>query len=220
VLARQAADLIERALAEERTKQLLREVSHRAKNMLAVVQAMARQSANHSDVETFVNRFTSRLAGLSASQDLLVHSNWQGADIAALIWSQVCHLDDLIDTRVILHGPPLTLSAAPTQFIGMALRELATNAVKYGALSNGQGTVNISWDKVRDGRTTRFIMRWQEAGGPTVIPPQKEGFGHSVIVRLLEHGVGGKVLLTYLPEGVDWKISAPAVAVLQSGKGA
>jgi two-component sensor histidine kinase len=136
------------------------------------------------------------------------------------IRSQVCHLDDLIDTRVILHGPPLTLSAAPTQFIGMALHELATNAVKYGALSNGQGTVNISWDKVRDGGTTRFIMRWQEAGGPAVIRPQKEGFGHSLIVRLLEHGVGGKVSLTYPPEGIDWKISAPAVAVLQSGKGA
>jgi two-component sensor histidine kinase len=212
VLARQAADLIERSLAEQRTQMLLREVSHRGKNLLSVVQAMVRQTADEES-RAFAETFSARLVGLAASQELLVQSDWRGARVNELVRTQLSHVRDLIGTRVTLDGPSLRLIPPAAQTIGMAVHELATNAAKYGALSNGEGTIAITWRVVLNGARPGFAMSWRERGGPAVAPPQRRGFGHSVTVRMVEHALDGEVKLAYDPAGVQWRMVAPASAV-------
>src|SRR5262245_17824555 len=219
VLARQAADLIERSMAEQRTNLLLREVSHRAKNMLAVAQAMARQTAGEEDALTFAQQFSARLAGLAASQELLLESDWRGVEARELMRSQLSHMGDLVGARVTFEGPSLRFTPAAAQTLGMALHELATNAIKYGALSNREGTVVVNWSVTTDCANRRFVMRWRERGGPTVMPPQRQGFGYSVTVRMVEHALDAKADLAYPSTGLDWRINAPAAVVLDGFKG-
>jgi two-component sensor histidine kinase len=218
VLARQAADLIERSLAEQRTNVLLREVSHRAKNLLAVAQAMARQTAGEEDAKTFAQQFSARLAGLAASQELLLESDWRGVEARELVRSQLSHIGDLVGTRVTFEGPSLRLTPAAAQTIGLALHELATNAIKYGSLSDGEGTVMVNWSVTVNGSNRRFEMRWRERGGPTVMPPERQGFGYSVTVRMVEYALDAEADLAYPPTGLDWQINAPAAAVLDGVK--
>ena len=218
ILARQAADLIERSLAEQRTKVLLREVSHRAKNILAVAQAMARQTAGEEDAMTFAQRFSARLASLAASQELLLESDWRGVEARELMRSQLSHMGDLVGSRVTFEGPKLRFSPAAAQTIGMALHELASNAVKYGALSNSDGTVVVNWNVTLDCSDRRFVMRWRERGGPTVMPPRRQGFGYSAIVRMVEHALDAEADLAYPSTGLDWRINAPAAVVLDGVK--
>jgi FixJ family two-component response regulator/two-component sensor histidine kinase len=214
ILARQAADLIERSLAEQRTKVLLREVSHRAKNILAVVQAMARQTAGEEDAKTFVQHFLARLAGLAATQELLLQSDWLGVEARELVRSQLAHVDDFVGTRVTFKGPSLRFNPAAAQTIGMALHELATNAIKYGALSNNEGVVVVNWSVTTD----CLVMRWRERGGPTVVPPQRQGFGYTVLVRMVEHALDAEADLAYPSSGLDWRINAPIAVVLDGVK--
>ena len=144
-------DMSERKRHEEQVNLLMREVNHRAKNMLALVQAIARQTvATHP--KSFVEHFGERLRALAASQDLLVKAEWKGVDLGELIHSQLEHFSDLIGTRINLVGPALFISASAAQTIGMALHELATNAGKYGALSTEAGRVDVSWGLKAAGR--------------------------------------------------------------------
>lgn len=209
-------DITERKRAEERAELLLKEVNHRAKNLLAVVQAVARQTAKKSDVHRFAELFTERLAGLAASQDLLVHSEWQGVDVGDLVRSQLAHLADLIGTRIVLDGPPIQLVPAAAQAIGMAIHELSTNAVKHGALSNTAGSVIIAWKYTDDGAKAQFTMRWSEQGGPPCAPPKTRGFGHTVTVTMAEHALDAKVSLAYPKSGLEWHLTAPAECVISS----
>ena len=145
-------DMTERKRYEEHINLLMREVNHRAKNMLAVVQAIARQTSA-ANTQDFIERFGERIRALAASQDLLVKSEWRGVDLEALIRSQLSHFNGLIGARVDLCGPRLSISSSAAQTIGMALNELATNAGKYGALSNATGRVEVAWNlDVRRGR--------------------------------------------------------------------
>ena len=209
VLARQAADLMERSLSAEHGQMLLNEVNHRAKNMLTVVQAMVRQTARQADPDNFVRLFTDRLAGLAASQDLLVRDDWQGVEMSELLRSQLSHLGDLIGTRVRYYGPRLRLTPAASQILGMALHELGTNAVKYGALSSSEGLVEIGWELSE----SRFRIEWRESGGPPVTAPSRKGFGYSVIVRSVEHGLDAEVGLAFAASGIEWTVAAPAAVV-------
>lgn len=214
VLARQAADLMERSLLAEHGQMLLNEVNHRAKNMLAVVQAMVRQTARQSDPDSFVRLFSDRLAGLAASQGLLVRNDWQGVEVSDLLRSQLSHLGDLIGTRIRYSGPRLRLTPAASQIFGMALHELGTNAVKYGALSNGEGMVDIGWNLTE----SHFLIDWRESGGPPVSPPSRKGFGCSVMVRSIEHGLDAEVDLVFAGTGIEWKVMAPAATVLEQSR--
>jgi two-component sensor histidine kinase len=213
VLARQAADLIERSLTEEHTRLLVREVSHRAKNLLAVVQGIVQQTLGEGDSKAWEAALSARLAALAASQDLIVQSDWHGVEIAALIGSQLQHLGALVGTRIRSEGAPLRIAPFAAQTLGMAFYELATNAVKYGALSNATGSVCIQWS-LTEASDPVFRLSWQERNGPAVEPRRRHGFGSDVTVQMVEHALDARVVLEYDPLGVSWRVSAPTATVL------
>jgi PAS domain S-box-containing protein len=176
---------------------LLRESNHRAKNMLSLVQAIARQTAGRQP-EDFIARFNERIRALAFSQDLLVRNKWQGADVEDLVRAQLAHFADLVGSRIVIDGPKLDLKAAGTQAIGLALYELATNAGKYGALSVDTGRVDVRWRLEGD----IFMMSWTEHSGPPVSPPERHGFGSTVVDSMMKQSVGGEVELNYPPSGL------------------
>lgn len=203
-------DITERREAEERTELLLREVNHRSKNMLGLVLAVARQTAARSRAE-FIERFAERIQALAASQDLLVGSSWRGVDVADLVRAQLGHFADAIGTRIVLHGPPVRLTASAGQTLGMALHELATNAGKYGALSNAEGRVEIAWALVAaEAAEPRFEIGWVERDGPPVAPPQRSGFGSTVIDGMARVALAASVEVSFAPEGFRWRLGCAA----------
>jgi PAS domain S-box-containing protein len=204
-------DITERKEREEKEQLLLREINHRAKNMLSVVDSIAHQTASRNP-EDFVERFSERIQALSANQDLLVRSDWGGVDIADLTRAQLAHFADLIGSRIVVDGPKLRLTPASAQAIGLALHELATNAGKYGALSTDTGRVDVRWGT--DGDT--LTMTWTEREGPPVSPPERRGFGTIVMEAMAERSVDGKVNLDYTPSGLTWRLTCPAAIALES----
>lgn len=204
-------DITERKRAEAHVQLLMREVNHRAKNILSVVQAMAQRTLA-SSAQEFVSRFNERIRGLSASNDLLVRNEWQNVPLAELVRSQLAHFADLLESRIALRGPDLRIKATAAQVIGMALHELATNAGKYGALSTDTGHVEILWrlDRAAGVGEHRFTMEWAENGGPTVVAPTRHGFGWSVLCELTKVSLGADVTLEYPPTGVVWRLACPA----------
>jgi PAS domain S-box-containing protein len=207
-------DVTERKAAEGHVRLLMREINHRAKNLLTVVQAVARQTAGEVAPEVFAERFGQRIAGLAASHDLLARNEWKGVEVADLVRSQLAHFGNLVGTRVRLEGPSLRLRASAAQAVGMALHELATNAVKYGALSNLAGSVAITWDTITDAGSSCFEMKWSEEGGPPPDPNPKFGFGHMVLVQMFEHALDATVRLDCGRAGVVWKFRAPTERVI------
>ena len=200
-------DITERKQAEEQKKLLMAEVNHRSKNLLAVVQAMVNQSARGADPATFALNLTDRLQGLSASQDLFIRCDWRAIDIRDLVHAQLGHFRDLIGKRILVEGSAARLTAAAAQAVGMALHELATNAAKYGSLSNSEGRARISWD-VSDDREPVFTMQWVEERGPKVSAPARKGFGSLVMGPIVESALGGRVDIDYRESGLIWKLSA------------
>ncbi len=166
---------------EDHVRFLMRELTHRSKNLLAVIQAMARQSmAKDLPPEEFVRRFTDRLQGLAGSHDLLSAVEYKGASLLALIRSQLSHYEDLFGTRILLEGEDLTVRAEAAQNIGVALHELSTNAAKYGALSNDAGTVTVAWEIVGDdaAHPAPGLAGARRAAGGGPDPPRLRPRGH------------------------------------------
>jgi PAS domain S-box-containing protein len=207
-------DITERKEREEKEHLLMREINHRAKNMLSVVNAIAHQTATRSP-EDFIERFSERIQALSANQDLLVRSEWSGVEIEDLVRAQIAHFADLIDSRIAMQGPKLRLNPASAQTIGLALHELATNAGKYGALSTERGRVDIGWG-MTDGGT--FTMSWTEREGPPVTAPKRRGFGTLVMETMAERSVDGVVDLDYALSGLTWRLTCPAANALEPGE--
>jgi PAS domain S-box-containing protein len=205
-------DITERKEREEKEHLLMREIDHRAKNMLSIVASIAHQTAARNPND-FVARFSERIQALSANQDLLVRSGWSGVEIADLVRAQLAHFADLIGSRIAVQGPKLRLNPASVQAIGLTLHELATNAGKYGALSTDTGRVDIDWG-MTDGDT--FTMSWIEREGPPVTVPKQRGFGAVVMKAMTERSVGGTVDLDYAPSGVTWNLTCLAANVLES----
>jgi two-component sensor histidine kinase/PAS domain-containing protein len=211
-----AQDVTERKGREEERKQLeekehllMREVNHRAKNMLSVVDAIARQTATKNP-EDFVERFSERIQALSANQDLLIRNEWQGVEIEDLVHAQLAPFTSLTG-RIGVDGPKLRLKAIAAQAIGLALHELATNAGKYGSLSTDVGRLHIGWGATRD----TFTMRWTEREGPPVSAPKRRGFGTTFIETMAERSLDGKVDLDYAPSGLTWRLTCPAANALE-----
>ena len=205
-----AQDITERKKREERENLLMREVNHRAKNMLSVVDAIARQTVTR-DPDHFVDRFSERIQALSANQDLLIRNSWLGVEVEDLVRAQLAPFADLVGSRIVLRGAKLCLTAAAAQAVGLALHELAINAGKYGALSKDPGRVEIGWWIA--GET--FNMRWTERDGPPVYAPRRRGFGAVVIQDMAERSLDGKVDLNYAPAGLSWRLTCPAVNALE-----
>jgi|SRR5271165_6504677 len=207
-------DITERVRQEEQIELLLHEVNHRSKNILTLVQAIARQTAA-VDLPDFLRRFDERVCALAASQDLLIKHEGKGAGLESLIRSQLAHFRDLLDVRIMIEGPPLILTAAAAQALGMAVHELATNAGKYGALSNAKGRVLIQWDIEEESGEDMFVMSWRESGGPPVKVPERRGFGSTVISRMIEASLYAKVDLRYETIGLSWRLRCPAGEVTE-----
>jgi PAS domain S-box-containing protein len=186
---------------------LLREVSHRSKNLLAVIQAMATQTGRTTpDYAAFQSRFSQRLQGMAASHDLLVNQDWRGVDVGALVRAQVRPFADEHGGRLELAGPDLLLKPEAAQSLGLALHELATNATKYGALSVPQGKVDVSWQTMQSDAASRFRLTWQETGGPQVVMPTRKGFGHIVFDRMITQALNASIDLQYPQGGVVWSL--------------
>lgn len=208
-------DITERKHAEEKIRLLMREVNHRSKNLLAVVQAVANQTARGRSPHDFALRFGERLLGLAASHDLLVHNAWRGVDLGELVSSQLAHFRDMIGRQISLDGPKLQVTAAAAQSLGMALHELTTNAAKHGALTTRKGRLAIAWWMSGEDESARLHLRWTETGGPPVSPPPARGFGTRVLVEMTQAALQGKVTLDYRPEGLVWEVTAPVEGLLE-----
>jgi PAS domain S-box-containing protein len=205
-------DITVRKEHEEKEHLLMREINHRAKNMLSLVQAIARQTATR-EPEEFIDCFTERIQALAANQDLLIRNEWQGVDVGELVRAQLAHFADLVGSRIAVRGPKRRLNAAAAQAVGLALHELATNAGKYGALSTDAGRVDVEWRV--DGDV--FMMSWTERKGPPVRPPKRRGFGTTVIDSMAQRTLGGEVGLDYAPSGLEWHLTCPAANALDYG---
>ena len=195
-------DITDRKDLDENRQMLMNEVNHRGKNLLSVVKVIARQTALRSP-ESFLEAFGERLQALAANQDILVNNGWQQVELKALVRGQIRHFA-AISERVLVVGPPVDVSAHAAQAIGMAIHELATNAAKYGSLSNDEGRVTISWSVDGDD----FFMSWREQDGPAVSTPTSHGFGTTVIKQLAASSLSADVELTYAPPGVIWNVRA------------
>ena len=205
-----ARDITERKAAEQHMHLLVNEVNHRAKNLLAVVQAVARQTAGEENPKLFAKCLGERIGALAASHGLIVDSEWKGVDVGKLVTIQLSPFFDLIGSRVTLKGPPALLKPAAAQALGMALHELTTNACKYGALSCSTGSVCVEWDVAIHGGASIFKIRWSEHGGPQPKEPERHGFGQKVMVQAPEDALEGAVKLKYPSSGLVWELTAPA----------
>jgi PAS domain S-box-containing protein len=205
-----AQDVTDQKAHEEQVQLLMHEINHRAKNMLSLVQAIARQTAARGP-EDFIERFTDRIQALAANQDLLIRNEWQGVDVEDLVRAQLAHFADLVGSRITVNGSSVRLNAAAAQAIGLALHELATNAGKYGALSVDAGRVNVGWRL--DGNV--FAMSWTESKGPRVSQPKRRGFGSTVVDSMVKQTVNGEVQLDFIPSGVVWNLTCPAANALE-----
>jgi PAS domain S-box-containing protein len=204
-------DITDRKRREEHAAFLMRELAHRSKNLLAVVKGMATQTARQSPtVQDFQLHFDRRIHGLANAQDLLVRQNWKGAYLDDLIRAQLEIFVDANGSRIRLEGPRVFLQSEAVQNISLALHELATNASKYGALSNATGSIHISWQLLA---TKGLHLEWQERGGPSVTVSTQSGFGRMVIERMVPQALGGSATLDFPPTGVVWQLQLPATYV-------
>jgi two-component sensor histidine kinase/CheY-like chemotaxis protein len=191
-------------------------VNHRSKNLLAVVQAVARQTTAKNPKE-FVSSFEKRLGALAKAQDLLTKGEWRYVGLQDLVRAELEHFSALIGSRIKLDGPEVALTPAAAQSLGMAFHELATNAAKYGALSNDAGVVAISWRLERPAKAEQLTIAWQETGGPLVTPPASEGFGSSVIGPMVRAGLDADVDVSFAPHGLTWRMTCGADRSVATG---
>jgi two-component sensor histidine kinase len=213
-----ARDITERKMREQHVRVLLRELVHRSKNLLAVVQAMSRQTAASApSVEEFQRKFSARLQALSMAHDLLVSQDWRGASMRELVRAQLAYCMDVCKDDVAEHaqieGPKIMLKPEAAQNIGLALHELATNALSYGALSRPGGVIALKWGFEDD----RLNIEWRESGGPALAMPPSEGFGHKVVKRLVAQALDGDATLSFPPDGLIWTLSIPASFAVKRG---
>ncbi|MCJ2012996.1 sensor histidine kinase [Methylobacterium sp. J-076] len=206
-------DITDAKLAEEHLLLLIHELNHRVKNTLATVQSIAAQSLRGLDgpeAEAARAAFEARLLALARVHDVLTKESWDGAELSAVVADAIRPLDtaDDVPSRFTVTGPAFRLPPRLALSIAMALHELGTNAVKYGALSNEAGRVSIEW-AVRRGEETQLTLCWRESGGPPVKKPTRTGFGSRLIERSLARELAGEVTLSYEPAGVVCTITAP-----------
>jgi len=198
------ADITDRKKAEERQALLAREVDHRAKNALALVQAIVRMTRAGS-IEAYTAAVEGRIKALSRVHTVLSQSRWEGADLAGLVAEEFAPYRTSDQDRVQASGPGVVLQPAAAQTLALVLHELVTNAAKYGALSSLPGKVKLAWQS--DGNNIEFT--WTESGGPATSKPGVVGFGTRIVLASIERQLGGKVAFNWLPEGLTCTFTVP-----------
>lgn len=202
-------DMTVHRLADEHRNILVAELNHRAKNLLAMVQAIASQTLNNTtSLEVAKLAFNSRLGALARAHDLLTRGNWVGTDLASVVKATI-EPHEGGDNRFNVEGPFVRLTPATALTFTLALNELCTNAAKYGALSVQNGNVSIVWHVIGSGAGSRFRLVWTEKGGPRVMLPTRRGFGSRLIEKVLGMELDGQVRIGYEPTGVICIIDAP-----------
>ena len=203
-------DITARKEGEEHLRLLMREISHRSKNLLAIIQAMARQTARHAGgIDDFLNQFNARVQALARSHDLLVQEDWHGASLKDLLRLQLGPYVDPEFTQVSIDGPAGLVKPETAQNLGLALHELASNASKYGALSVASGKVMAHWEQVTNGEPNGIEFVWAEKGGPVVNVPKKRGFGSMLIQQNLLRSLESDVDLRFEKDGLRCRIMIP-----------
>jgi two-component sensor histidine kinase len=209
-------EITERKLADERQALLLRELNHRVKNTLATVQSVAsltRRSAENADPAAW-NAFMDRLHGLAKTHDLLTDTQWQGALLEDVLKNELDPYQDAMRQRIRLKGPKINLQPGAVLALGLAIHEMATNAVKYGSLSVPDGKVHVMWAVTSDSAAPALLVEWVESGGPPVKKPERQGFGTKLIQRGLAQQLGGEIKLDFAPSGIRCVITFPMTTLL------
>jgi two-component sensor histidine kinase len=205
-------DITEQKVAQDRQAMLHLELAHRVKNTLAMVQAIAFQTMRgDATLEEARETFTSRLAVLAKANDVLLQASWTEASFKSLVEASA-QVHGGGSARFQLDGPEVRIGPKAALSFALALHELGTNALKYGALSNDGGRVDITW-RVSDDPSPNLSFEWAEKGGPVVKPPTKTGFGSRLIDRMLASSLGAEVKLEYAPTGVRLTVEGPVAAM-------
>jgi putative addiction module CopG family antidote len=199
-------DISERKRAEQHRELLINELNHRVKNTLATVQSIASQTLRNAEtMREAKTGLEARLFALARVHDVLTEESWAGANLSDIVAKAVSPFQDKDAARFRCHGPQVRLPPRMALALAMALQELATNAVKYGALSTAGGEVSITWDI---NKSARLRLRWVESGGPAVLAPTRSGFGTRLIERGLAEELEGDVKLHFAPAGLVCNIEA------------
>ena len=200
-----ARDVTEQKRNQERIGVLAREAEHRTRNLLSSAQAIVNLSQADTP-EELKRAIGGRLLAMSNVHSLFVEMRWLGAELSAIARQELAPYRDERDARVSVEGPRALLEPEAAQAVAMILHELATNASKYGALSNADGHIKLTWSRAVNGRLT---LRWTELGGPTVKAPERRGFGSRLIERTMSQ-IGGEARYEWLPQGLLCEIELPA----------
>jgi PAS domain S-box-containing protein len=207
----EGSDVTERLRSEEHQRLLLNELNHRVKNTLATVQSITSQTLRAAGSTAAAREaIESRLFALSRAHDVLTRENWEGAWIGEVVAQAISPFQANGPSRIHCRGAEVRLPPSVALALAMALQELATNAVKYGALADEAGKVGISWHVDRTREVPHLVLRWEEEGGPPVTPPTRRGFGTRLVERSLAQGrFSGEARIDFAPGGVVCTIDAP-----------
>jgi PAS domain S-box-containing protein len=207
---RAVRDITVHRLAGEHQRLLINELNHRVKNTLATVQSIASQTLrNAASPEAAQADLEGRLFALSRAHDVLTRESWEGAFIGEIVSQALMPYRSHGAGRLHCEGPEARLSPRMSLALAMALQELATNAIKYGALSNATGEISLTWSVESLSALPYLHMRWEERGGPPVERPNRRGFGSRLIERSLAHELDGEVKIEFAPTGVICTVDAP-----------
>ncbi len=208
-LAGIALDVTDRKREEAHRELLANELNHRVKNTLATVQAIVvqtlRSNLSHDETRDVIQ---GRIHTLAAASDVLIREDWNGATLAAVAIAALAPFRSEDDRRITIRGPEVVLTPRLALAFSMAFHELATNASKYGALTNEVGRILLDWDLLTGPRAGALRLTWRESNGPPVCPPTRRGFGSRMIERALADMLGGEAEIDYRPDGIVFTAEA------------
>ncbi len=216
----QGSDVTLRVRGENHQRLLVNELNHRVKNTLASVQSIVMQTLRGShSMDEASGAISARILALSAAHNVLTDENWDGADLSVIVASSIDAFDGPARDRFRIKGPHVRLGPRAALSMSLALHELATNAVKYGSLSNETGFVIIEWSVSNRGDDGVFMLTWSEIGGPSAPVSDRKGFGSRLILRVLPLELGGTAWIDYGPEGFVFTLDTTLRAVEESASG-
>lgn len=203
-------DLSQRKAAEKQQNLLMRELDHRVKNTLALVVSISARTASNTDtVQAFQKAFSGRIQALAATHTLLLENSWSSLELHDIVMSELAPYIEGGADQITIEGLNVAVTPRAAIAFGLIAHELTTNAVKHGALSQQGGHVTVRAIGRDHGKNGAFVLEWRESGGPRVVPPERKGFGHTVIARSLEYSTGGSAKFDFDPSGIVCRISIP-----------